>query len=395
MSDRAEGGPDPWKPSGTTRAARGGCCTSRPAIMDPCRPAPATSPAPRGRVGHHRRHPRSPVGEPVRSRRHPPRCLARPDSAREPAPRPPGRARVGSDLRRERPQVLHCHDSGPGILGRIVGRLTGTRVIVNTVDGFPGGMARHRLPILAAQWFAARWSRLEFYATEEDLAWARRRGIAVAGRSRSLARAPEPLATNGGSVTWSRERPPRSRGTEPWSDAVRRATDADAVAIAWLHRDTMPDASLPRLGDPFLLRFHRAFIHDREATVLVAGSAGRVVGFASGVPSTRRFAARFALRHGAPGLLDLAVGEGVRGAFRRIAESARYATSSSDDGPEGGELIAVAVIAAGAATDSAGRCQQRSWRRSAPGAASTFGCWSVRATNPRSLCIGASGSGMR
>ena len=217
-------------------------------------------------------------------------------------------------------------------------------MIVNTVVGFPGGMARHRLPILAAEWFAARWSRLEFYASEEDLAWARRRGIAVAGRSRSFGEGPgascdERRVSDVVAGATAALAPERSLGPTH----VRRATDADAVAIARLHRDTMPDASLPQLGDPFLLRFHRALIRDREATVLVAGSAGRVVGFASGVPSTRRFAARFALRHGAPGLLDLAVGAGVRGAFRRIAESARYATSSSDDGPEGGELIAVAV----------------------------------------------------
>jgi ribosomal protein S18 acetylase RimI-like enzyme len=152
---------------------------------------------------------------------------------------------------------------------------------------------RRRLPRAAAEWFAARWSRLEFYALADDFAWAREHGIAVAGRSRFLGDDEGRFDQERAAVVVeaiTALAPERSVGRAH----VRRATDADAVAIARLHRDTMPEASLPRLGDPFLLRFHRSLIRDREAIVLVAVSDGRIVGFASGAPSTRRFAMRFA-----------------------------------------------------------------------------------------------------
>jgi ribosomal protein S18 acetylase RimI-like enzyme len=301
----------------------------------------------------------------------------------------PGAARdlIGI-LRRERPDVLHCHDPKPGFLGRIVGRLTGTPVVVNTVHGF--GAARdhgpRRLPVAAAEWFAARWSRLEFYASAEDFAWARNHGIAVAGRSRFLGddegRFDVKRAADLVVEATTALAPERTVGRAH----LRRATDADAVAIARLHRDTMPEASLPMLGDPFVLRFHRALIRDREAIVLVAVSDGRVIGFASGAPSTRRFAMRFALRHGIPGALDLAVGAGVRGGLRRLAESARYATSSSSGGLEGGELIAVAVDRGrrGSGTGSA-------LSAAVVGALRAGGCEQVRvlvgASNDRALAL--------
>jgi hypothetical protein len=38
-------------------------------------------------------------------------------------------------LRRERPDVLHTHNPKPGVYGRIVGRLAGVPLVVNTVNG--------------------------------------------------------------------------------------------------------------------------------------------------------------------------------------------------------------------------------------------------------------------
>jgi hypothetical protein len=38
-------------------------------------------------------------------------------------------------LRRERPDVLHTHNPKPGLYGRVIGRLAGVPVVVNTVHG--------------------------------------------------------------------------------------------------------------------------------------------------------------------------------------------------------------------------------------------------------------------
>jgi glycosyltransferase involved in cell wall biosynthesis/ribosomal protein S18 acetylase RimI-like enzyme len=92
-------------------------------------------------------------------------------------------------LRRERFDVLHCHNPKPGFLGRLAGRIVGVPTIINTVHGFwatPEDRARRRWPVMGAEWLAGRWSRLELYQSQEDLAWAERTGIAVPGRSRLL-----------------------------------------------------------------------------------------------------------------------------------------------------------------------------------------------------------------
>ena len=40
-----------------------------------------------------------------------------------------------SVLRRERPTILHTHNPKPGLYGRVLGRLAGVPVVVNTVHG--------------------------------------------------------------------------------------------------------------------------------------------------------------------------------------------------------------------------------------------------------------------
>jgi glycosyltransferase involved in cell wall biosynthesis/ribosomal protein S18 acetylase RimI-like enzyme len=92
-------------------------------------------------------------------------------------------------LRAERPDVLHCHNPKPGVLGRMAGRAVGVPVVLNTVHGFyaaPDDAARRRVPVMVAERLAARWSSFELYQSEEDLAWARELKIARPGRSRRL-----------------------------------------------------------------------------------------------------------------------------------------------------------------------------------------------------------------
>jgi len=124
---------------------------------------------------------------------------------------------------------------------------------------------------------------------------------------------------------------------------VRRASDADVVAIASLHGTSMPDAMLPRLGVGALRRYHRALVRDREATVVVAEAGDAVVGFAAGVPSTRRLARRILMRHGLGFGLDLGLGLARPGGVRRARESLRYGFGVPVGVPPSGEVLAVAV----------------------------------------------------
>jgi glycosyltransferase involved in cell wall biosynthesis len=82
-----------------------------------------------------------------------------------------------------------------------------------------------------------------------------------------------------------RGRPLRQRHPPTDLQVIRRATAADAEAMARLHTEGMPDAFLPTLGPRFLARLYRAVATDPEAVALVAEGVDGVVGFAAGVAS--------------------------------------------------------------------------------------------------------------
>lgn len=92
-------------------------------------------------------------------------------------------------LRRERFDLVHTHNPKPGVLGRIAARVAGVPCVVNTVHGLfatAQDPARRRVPVLAAERLAARFSDLELYQSEEDLAWARAVGLVEPPRSMLL-----------------------------------------------------------------------------------------------------------------------------------------------------------------------------------------------------------------
>jgi ribosomal protein S18 acetylase RimI-like enzyme len=121
----------------------------------------------------------------------------------------------------------------------------------------------------------------------------------------------------------------------------RTARPADAPAIARLHREAMPGAFLPTLGDRFLARLYRALGADRGSTVIVAENGEGVIGFAAGTASVRGFYRRFYREHGVQAAVAAAPRLARPSVLRRLGETARYPDAVADL-PEA-ELLAIAV----------------------------------------------------
>jgi glycosyltransferase involved in cell wall biosynthesis len=91
-------------------------------------------------------------------------------------------------FRGERFHLVHTHTPKPGVMGRVAARMAGVPCVVNTVHGLyvaPETRLTRKAPVLAVEWAAARFSDLELYQSEEDLAWARRLRL-VDGRKATL-----------------------------------------------------------------------------------------------------------------------------------------------------------------------------------------------------------------
>ncbi|MGH2806368.1 MAG: GNAT family N-acetyltransferase [Actinomycetota bacterium] len=129
---------------------------------------------------------------------------------------------------------------------------------------------------------------------------------------------------------------------------IRRATPSDAAEIARLHRQGLPDAFLPTLGQRFLSKLYRALADDPGAVTVVAESEGRVVGFVSGVISARSSYKRFFYRHGISASLSVVPRLLRPATFRRAYETVRYLGGGRGDRigmdylPEA-ELLSIAV----------------------------------------------------
>ncbi len=82
-------------------------------------------------------------------------------------------------LRAEKPDVLHTHNPKPGVYGRIVGRLAGVPIVVNTVHGLyatPESTFLKRAVVYTLEWLASRFSDVELIQSPEDfeLLWQRK-----------------------------------------------------------------------------------------------------------------------------------------------------------------------------------------------------------------------------
>jgi glycosyltransferase involved in cell wall biosynthesis/ribosomal protein S18 acetylase RimI-like enzyme len=92
-------------------------------------------------------------------------------------------------LRRERPDILHTHNPKPGVYGRILGRLAGVPVVVNTVHGLyamPDDPLSKRIVIYGLEAIASRFSHAELVQSREDFELMTRLRIAPRHRTRLL-----------------------------------------------------------------------------------------------------------------------------------------------------------------------------------------------------------------
>jgi len=90
-------------------------------------------------------------------------------------------------LRRERPTVLHTHNPKPGLYGRVLGRVAGVPIVVNTVHGLyatDDDRWAKRVAVYGLEAFASRFSDAELVQNPEDLAVLRR--LHLAGHTRLL-----------------------------------------------------------------------------------------------------------------------------------------------------------------------------------------------------------------
>ena len=92
-------------------------------------------------------------------------------------------------LLRERPDVLHTHNPKPGLYGRVVGRLAGVPIVVNTNHGLYATAEHGRLrrtAVLGMEAVAARFSHAELVQNPEDLDLLLRRRVNRRNRTRLL-----------------------------------------------------------------------------------------------------------------------------------------------------------------------------------------------------------------
>ncbi len=92
-------------------------------------------------------------------------------------------------LRRERPDILHTHNPKPGLYGRVLGRLTGTPVVVNTVHGLyatPEDRWLKRTLVYTLEAIASRFSHAELVQSAEDVATMKRLRLAPRKRVHHL-----------------------------------------------------------------------------------------------------------------------------------------------------------------------------------------------------------------
>jgi len=81
-------------------------------------------------------------------------------------------AEFWSVLRAEKPDILHTHNPKPGVYGRIIGRVAGVPIVVNTVHGLyatPESPLLKRMIVYLLEGVASMFSDMELVQNPEDL----------------------------------------------------------------------------------------------------------------------------------------------------------------------------------------------------------------------------------
>lgn len=98
-------------------------------------------------------------------------------------------AQLWKILRKEGIDVLHTHNPKPGLYGRVVGRLAGVPIVVNTVHGLyatEDSPLLKRMVVYGAEFVASRFSDMELIQSPEDLELMKRLGLTPQRRTRLL-----------------------------------------------------------------------------------------------------------------------------------------------------------------------------------------------------------------
>jgi len=142
-------------------------------------------------------------------------------------------------LRREHPDVLHTNNPKPGLYGRVLGRLAGVPIVVNTVHGLyasPGDRLAKRALVYAAEFVGGHCSHAELVHNPEDLALMRRLHLAPRANLHRL----------GAGVPVDAFRP----GRTPAAQALRRAWGVeDATVLVGAVGRLVAEKGYPELFD--------------------------------------------------------------------------------------------------------------------------------------------------
>jgi glycosyltransferase involved in cell wall biosynthesis len=166
--------------------------------------------------------------------------------------------RLFKALKRRRVQIVHTHNAYHGVAGRIVARLAGVPIVVQTVHNWyyltPSNSARARLYRLAER-LAARSCDMVFFLNADDFRYARESGLVPAGKSRFIGNGIDLAAT---------------------SDALRAVDRAAARASLGLLANDVVITMLARLEPPkdhdtFLRGFAQILAREPRARALLVG----------------------------------------------------------------------------------------------------------------------------
>ena len=94
-----------------------------------------------------------------------------------------------SIVRSERPDIVHTHNPKPGVYGRIIARMLGVDMVVNTVHGLyatPDDPWKRRAAVYALEAVASRFSHLELVQNIEDTELMIRTPLAPSSKVRHL-----------------------------------------------------------------------------------------------------------------------------------------------------------------------------------------------------------------